>query len=405
MQKFKTNLVAPLQNKLHTYDPVREVCRFMIDNFIVLSENFDDMINANDVSFGRRVKYYSNFGLHLAVMVKYIILMNRGDNVTAAMFGESLHVMGTMHHVSRLCLSINMTLVPVLITIRLIGEQYLMKLFQDYCHIDCTIAFNQINNRKLSLRMWLMSKVFKYFLLIYSWFVFPSTLLFCSIRVYLDDSVNNRIIILAISSVIQLFWFNNSISIAFTGAIIFFMVMTRIKLRYAQLINEVKVNKITNLIKLNNSYNHLVQDVKKIRKFFNPLIGIIYLSAPFIIGHAFQIMIDHNIYWLGRIIGLTVFLVASISNYIIYSMASSICFMNKIIVKPLYPIQFNKKPKKLANKLKIDSLIARLNKEFVGFHCLYFIKFTKLSFYHYCLGLSTVYFLINKLMNEKQDEL
>ena len=60
MQKFKTNLVAPLQNKLHTYNPVHEVCRFMIDNYVVLSENVDDMINANDVSFGRRVKYYSN---------------------------------------------------------------------------------------------------------------------------------------------------------------------------------------------------------------------------------------------------------------------------------------------------------------------------------------------------------
>ena len=86
------------------------------------------------------------------------------------------------------------------------------------------------------------------------------------------------------------------------------MPLSRIKLRYAELINEVKVNKKADLINLNNSYNHL-------------------------------------------------------------------------IVKLLYPIQFDKKPKKLTNKLKIDSLIARLNKEFVGFNCLYFIKFTKLSFY------------------------
>ena len=405
MQKFKTNLVAPLQTKLHTYDPVHEVCRFLTNNYIVLSNNFDDMINANDVSFGRRMKYYFNFVLHLAVMFKYIILMNRADNVTAAMFGESLHIMGTIHHVSGLCLSISMTMVPILITLRIIGDQYVAKIFQYYCHIDCTVPFNRINNRKLSLRMWLMSKMFTKFLSLCNWFVFPSTLLFCSIRVYLNDSVNNSIIILAISSVIQLFWFNNAIGIAFTGAIVFFMALSRIKLRYAELINEVKVKKGSNLFKLNNSYNHLVQDVKKIRKLFNPLIGIIYLSAPFIIGHAFQIMADHHIYWLGRIIGLTVFLVASTSNYIIYSMASSICFMNKIIVKLLYPIQFDKNPKKLTNKLKIDSLIARLNKEFVGFHCLYFIKFTKLSFYNYVLGLTTVYFLINKLMKEKQDDI
>ena len=166
-----------------------------------------------------------------------------------------------------------------------------------------------------------------------------------------------------------------------------------------------KVNKMGDQGNLNNSYNHLVQDVRKIRKLFNPDIGIIYLSAPFIIGHAYQIMSDHHVHWLGRLIGLTVLLVASTSNYIIYSMASSICFMNKIIVKLLYPIQFNKKPKKVTNKLKIDSLIARLNKEFVGFHCLYFIKFNKLSFYNYVLGLSSVYFLINNLLKDKQGEL
>ena len=171
--------------------------------------------------------------------------------------------------------------VPILITLRIIGDQYVTKVCQYYCHIDCTIPFNRINDRKLSLKMWLMSKLFTIFLFIYSWFVFPLALLFCSTRVYLNDSVNNSIIILAISSVIQLFWFNNSIGIAFSGAISFFMALSRIKLRYVELLNEVKVNKSANLIKLNKSYNHLVQDVEKIRKLFNPLIGIIYLFAPF----------------------------------------------------------------------------------------------------------------------------
>ena len=77
--------------------------------------------------------------------------------------------------------------------------------------------------------------------------------------------------------------------------------------------------------------------------------------------------------------------------------------MNKNIAKLLYPIQFNKKPKKLTNKLKLNSFIARLNKEFVGFKCLYFIKFTELSFYNYMLGLS--YFLINRLLKAKLGEI
>ena len=274
------------------------------------------------------------------------------------MFGESFQFIINIHYISPLALSIQMIMVPYLITFRLIGDQYVAKIFQDYCHIDCTVPFNRINNRKLSLNLWLMSKLFTKTLSISSWFFYPLALLFCSIRVYIDDSVNNNIIILAIGSVIQLFWINNAIGIAFTGAIIFFMPLSRIKLRYAELINELKVNKKANLINLNNSYNHLVQDIEKIRKLFNPVIGIIYLAAPFIIGHAYQIMSDYHVHWLGRIMGLTAFLVSSTSNYIIYSMATSICFMNKIIVKFLYPIQFDKKPKKLTNKLKIDSLIS-----------------------------------------------
>ena len=324
MQKFKTNLVAPLHYKLHTYNQVNEVCGFLIDSYFVLSENFDDMINANDVRFGRKMKYYFNLAMHLAVTVKYIILMNRGDNATVAMFGESFHVLANIHYVIRMCLSIQMIMVPCLITFRLIGDQYVAKVLQEYCYIDCIKPFNRINNRKLSLNLWLMSKVFTNCLSLCSWFVFPPALLFCSIRVYLNDSVNNSIFILAIGSVIQLFWINNAIAIAFAGAIAFFMPLTRIKLRYAELINEVKVNNRVNLIELNNSYNNLVQDVKKIRKLFNSIIGIIYLAAPFIIGHAYQIMSDHHVHWVGRILGLSVFSIASTSNYIIYSMASSI---------------------------------------------------------------------------------
>ena len=213
MQKFKRNLVVPLQTKIHTYDPVREVCRFMSDNYLLLSDNFDDMINANKVGLRRKVKYYFNLAIHLAITIKYIILVNRGDNATAAMFGESLHAIINIHYLSGLCLSIQMTMVPCIITNWLIGDQYLAKLFRDYCHIDCSKAFNRINNRKLSLKLWLMSKVFRNCLSISTWLFFPLAIIFCSISVYIDDNVNNSITLLVIGSVIQLFWINNSIGI------------------------------------------------------------------------------------------------------------------------------------------------------------------------------------------------
>ena len=76
--------------------------------------------------------------------------------------------------------------------------------------------------------------------------------------------------------------------------------------------------------------------------------------------------------------------------------------MNNIIVKLLHPIQFDKRFKTRQMKLKIDSLIAKLNEEFVGFYCLYAIKFNRKSFYQYIIGLSTTYLLIDGLVNTRR---
>ena len=119
----------------------------------------------------------------------------------------------------------------------------------------------------------------------------------------------------------------------------------------------------------------------------------IYLIGPFIIVQFAQGVLDNRLNILQRIFFLGAFITACITNYTDYLMASSICLYNTIIAKHLYPIQFSKTPKRLSIGLKIDSFISRLNKEFVGFRCLYSIKFTRKSFYQYILGLSSAYFM------------
>ena len=102
------------------------------------------------------------------------------------------------------------------------------------------------------------------------------------------------------------------------------------------------------------------------RPLFDSIIGLIYLVAPFPINLYFQIVLDAH--WFVKIIVATGMLVGSASNYIVFYMASSICSMNKVIVKHLHPIQFDKRYKTRQMKLKIDSFIDRLNEEFVGFY-------------------------------------
>ena len=78
---------------------------------------------------------------------------------------------------------------------------------------------------------------------------------------------------------------------------------------------------------------------------------------------------------------------------------SSISTTNTSILMNLYPILVDKNFKKLKLRLRIDSFIARLNTEYIGFHCLLFIKFKRLSFYEYLIGLSGTYCLLTRRVN------
>ena len=167
MRSIFNRLAAPLKDKIHAYDPVHDVCQFLADNYVVISENFDDMINAKVVSFSRSVKYYSNFAMHLAILCKYIILMHHGDSATLAMLGESFHVMANIHYISRLCLSILMTMLPILFTMRYFTNQYVAEAIQSVSNHDTTSAFIRIKNRRLSVMLWVMSRLFNNVLALY----------------------------------------------------------------------------------------------------------------------------------------------------------------------------------------------------------------------------------------------
>ena len=175
------------------------------------------------------------------------------------------------------------------------------------------------------------------------------------------------------------------------------MAIYRIKLSFDNLIHLVKSYKRVGIIKV---YNDLVIGFKQVHQLFNPVIGIMYMSVPFTICFSYELALDHHVHFFGRLLASAALMLACISNYIMYSIASSICVKNKIIAKYLYSIQFDRMSKRVIVRMKIDSFIARLNQEFVGFRCLYFIKFTKLTFYKYILGLSSSYFMINDLVKK-----
>ena len=224
---------------------------------------------------------------------------------------------------------------------------------------------------------------------------------YCSTLAYTNSLIPVNLVTLAFNSIIQGMCLINLFEMIFFGGVFFFLALSMAQLRYKEIIHLIKFNKVAGLAKISHFYNQLVIDIKMCRRLFDPIIGIIYLTFPFPIAFLSQVIVDGN--WLVRLLAVISLLVGCTTNYTMYYMVSSICPMNKIIVKLLIPIQFEKTPKTRQMKLKIDSLIARLSKEFVGFYCLYAIKFTRKSFYQYILGISTTYLLVDGFVNARQD--
>ena len=192
-----------------------------------------------------------------------------------------------------------------------------------------------------------------------------------------------------------------SIGTGFAGSLNFYLIISMAQLRFKELFHLIRA-KAVSLDKVMTLYNQFVMDIKIAASLLDVIISVLYLTEPFTIGLLWQITFNYN--GLTRVTSLFFLFLTCTFNYTIYWVASSICLMNKKIVKLLYQIQFDKSLNTRMTRLtrlKINSFVARLNKEFVGFHCLYSIKFTKRSFYNYLLGISTTYFLLTDFYNDK----
>ena len=389
-----------LKYKIINYDPIRDVCQVIADSCLVLSSNFDQMINNDNVAFWRRMKYHATFAIHLLVMIKYAILAIYDDPYTIAMLGESMHVLANINFASRMFFSVQIILLPLKFTLGEIGDKFIADILVTISQLDTSLPLNRINNRKLKTKIWLISKLYTKSIP-FTWIILPMAILYCIILVYLDSPVPVNPITLLVNGLFQHIWLKNVMEIALVGGLSFFYVMSMLHLRYKELIHLLKVNKVAGFLKVNQLYNQLVIEIKLCRRILNPIIGIIYLFVPLPIGFASQLVLQDN--WLAKILALIGLFICLSSNFLIYYMASSICLMNKVILKLLYPIQFDKKPKTIRMRLKIDSFIDRLNEEFVGFYCLYAMKFNRKTFYKYIIGISVTYILINGLVNARRN--
>ena len=136
---------------------------------------------------------------------------------------------------------------------------------------------------------------------------------------------------------------------------------------------------------------------------YNLIIGLTYCIIPYLIGINMEmIRIDRDdflfqIFELGMWL---LFVASNVNAFIINQISASITVRNKSIPRYLYPVFSSQEKARIGMKLEIESLIARLNTQFIGFYCFNLFKFTKMAFYQYAFTVSTCYFLITNVVKK-----
>ena len=215
---------------------------------------------------------------------------------------------------------------------------------------------------------------------------------------YLDYG---NVITLWLWTIVFIIAINEVIIIVLCGSFWFYVPITLFNYRFDELIDKLRVSiRWNNTIAINQiikSYDELISDCKQISGPYNMAIGLVYCLVPYVIGLFMELMkIDRNdlLFKFLRNSFTFFFVLTNINAFIINQLSASITVRNKSIHKYLYIIFCSKRIIRIRTKLTIDSFIARLNTQFIGFYCFNLFPFTKMAFYEFVFTVSTCYFLI-----------
>jgi hypothetical protein len=214
---------------------------------------------------------------------------------------------------------------------------------------------------------------------------------------------------------IAIYWLLNSIfivcvidcvNLVLAGPFVFYVPITIINYKLDEMVIKLKLDIILRndkgIFTFLTSYNQLTIIIKQISIVFNMVMGLVYCIVPYSIAITLkmaQIKRDDLVVIAIRVFSYFVFLMTNINAFLINQISASITVRNKTIPSLLYPIFASNQRTNRRLRFKIDSFIARLNKQFIGFYCFNLFKFTKKSFYEYVLIISSCYILVHNFVN------
>ena len=211
-----------------------------------------------------------------------------------------------------------------------------------------------------------------------------------------------NVVILWSWTLLIIFSINQMKIILLSGPLLFYFPIALLNYRFDELIKKLRIairrNNGRALYQIMESYDDLISVVNGLNGPFNIIIGLVYCVIPYLIAISVEgIKLDRDelVFKILNKIFLLLFLISNLNAFLINQVSASISVRNKSLPRYLYPIFSSGRNTNKRLKLKIDSFIARLNSQFIGFYCFNLFKFTKMAFYQYAFSISSCYFLLS----------
>ena len=393
---------------------------YLVDNYILYYDSYHNYQDRVEPPFKRKIMYHGISLLLISVLIKFFLLTLFDDDSLKINMGDILPVY-TAYYRKGYIFFINFLLLFIMFRrVILYYEKKLTININEIKTINNGSNIFKYNNNESSLIIianfayWI-----KYFYLIGFYLISTLHIIF-SLATYIFTHNNYNIIILMVSTIHNIICFK-ILNTNYPGyAMITLTTFIFLKLKQNDIIKSIRFNVLwRNKFRLYDNlkqYHQFTRLVDKLGKLINVLSGIIYLITPFFISQILWILTEEEpknlLDKVAQVLFIFMVIVMIIVIYIFDDILSRIAKVSHHLPKYLYPIFHDKQFTRFQHtiglnlnyrsgilsdimvRIKIDSFIARLNEEFVGFYCFNLFEVTKLAFFEYIYMLMSVFVLI-----------
>ena len=421
MSKF-TRFLEKIFTNLGTFDHsiFKSIYSYLVRNYVLYYDNLQNYQERVNPPLKRKLLYHGYTLLLVWLLIKFSILTRFDDYSLKIMTGDVLHIF-TSYYRQGYIFIINSLVVTILLRlVTYYGEKKMsININEIKTFKNGAIIFKYRNNEK---RLIIIANSVYWLKKFYNTYCnFLSIIhIILSVIAYIFTDNNYNLLVMMVFTIQHIIFFKIIFSI-YPG---FLMLMSTtfmfLKLKQNDIIKSIRFNvSWRNKFRLYDNlkqYHQFTELVDKLSKLINLFCGIIYSISPFLISQTLWILIESSpksfVEKLAQIAFIFMIVVTFILLYIFLDILSNITQLNQTLPKYLYPIfqdkQFTRFKHRISFNLnynfgqlsdimvriKIDSFIARLNEEFVGFYCFNLFQLTKLTFFEYIYMLISDFVLI-----------